>query len=225
VGFEGELGGNNGWSWDVAYNKGRNTGDDGSTRVANLERVYQTVFACDNVSIPCADYLGNGDVSQSVLDYILYTQRDTGGNEQESVSANLTGNLLDLPAGALGFAAGVEHRQEAGWRNPDPLVVADIANTNQQGPISGRYKVDEVYAEFVVPLLREMRGVRRLELSLAGRYSDYDLFGNDTNYKAGLSLPPIRAASGVSEARTIRSTKVVVPRGCQRITCDSVIRF
>ncbi|MGH8611512.1 MAG: hypothetical protein ACREYF_05570, partial [Gammaproteobacteria bacterium] len=72
------------WAWEVAYNKGRNTGIDGSTNVANLERVYQTVFACDNVTVPCADYLGNGDVSQEVLDYILYTQRDTGGNEQQS---------------------------------------------------------------------------------------------------------------------------------------------
>jgi iron complex outermembrane receptor protein len=184
TGFQGSFAKN--WSWEVAYNKGRNTGIDGSTNVANLERVYQTVFACDNVTVPCADYLGNGDVSQDVLDYILYTQRDTGGNEQQSITASLTGNIFDLPAGPLGFAAGVERREESGWRDPDPLVVANIANTNQQDPISGRYEVDEVYAEFVVPLLHGMPAVEHLELSLAGRYSDYDLFGNDTNYKIGL---------------------------------------
>ena len=174
------------WSWEVAYNKGRNTGVDGSTNVANLDRVYQTVFACDNVTVPCADYLGNGDVSQAVLDYILYTQRDTGGNEQQSLTANITGQLFQLPAGALGFAAGVERREEKGWRDPDPLVVANIANTNQQDPIAGSYEVNEVYAEFVLPLLHGVPGVEHLELSLAGRYSDYDLFGNDTNYKVGL---------------------------------------
>lgn len=184
AGFEGTF--TPQWSWEVAYNKGRNTGIDGSTNVANLDRVYQTVFACDNVSVPCADYLGNGDVSQQVLDYILYTQRDSGGNEQESVTANLTGTLLDLPAGPLGFAAGVERREESGWRNPDPLIVAGIANTNQQDPIEGRYQVDEIYTEVVVPILRGLAGVEHLELSLAGRYSDYDLFGNDTNYKIGL---------------------------------------
>lgn len=205
AGFEGNFNAN--WSWDVAYNKGRNTGIDGSTNVANLDRVYQTMFACDNVTVPCADYLGNGDVSQQVLDYILYTQRDTGGNEQESITANITGNLFSLPAGPLGFAAGVERREESGWRDPDPLVVANIANTNQQDPIAGHYEVDEVYAEFVVPLLHGITAVEHLELSLAGRYSDYDLFGDDTNYKVGLLW---QIADGF-KVRATRSTAFRIP--------------
>jgi outer membrane receptor protein involved in Fe transport len=138
-------------------------------------------------------------VSQEVLDYILYTQRDTGGNEQESVTANLTGNIFELPAGPLGFAAGVEHREESGWRNPDPFIVADIANTNQQDPISGEYKVDEVYAELVVPLLRDLPAIEHLELNLAARFSDYDLFGNSTNYKVGILW-------GITEGLKLRAT-------------------
>jgi iron complex outermembrane receptor protein len=186
LGFDGSFGADAGWTWDASYNKGRNTGIDGSTNVANLDRVYQTMFSCDDVTVPCADYLGSGDVTPEVLDYILYTMRDSGGNEQESFTANITGSPFRLPAGAVGIAAGVEHREERGWRDPDPLVVADIANTNQQDPIEGRYEVDEIYAEVVVPLLHDMTGVEHLELSLAGRYSDYDLFGDDTNYKVGL---------------------------------------
>ena len=205
AGFEGNF--TPEWSWEVAYNKGRNTGVDGSTNVANLDRVYQTVFACDDVTVPCADYLGNGDVSQAVLDYILYTQRDTGGNEQEAITANFAGQLFQLPAGPLGFAAGVEHREERGWRDPDPLVVANIANTNQQDPIAGNYEVDEVYAEFVLPLLRGITGVEHLELSLAARYSDYDLFGNDSNYKVGLLW---QIVDGV-KLRATRSTAFRIP--------------
>ncbi len=205
AGFQGNFAAD--WSWDVAYNKGRNTGIDGSTNIANLERVYQTMFACDNVAVPCADYLGNGDVSQEVLDYILYTQRDTGGNEQTSVTANVTGKLFDLPAGRLGFAAGVERRKESGWRDPDALVVANIANTNQQDPIAGRYEVDEVYAEMVVPILHGLTGVEHLEVSLAGRYSDYDLFGNDTNYKVGL----LWQIAGGLKLRATRSTAFRIP--------------
>ena len=183
-GFEGSLGEK--WNWDIAYNKGRNTGEDGSTNVANLDRVYQTIFNCNNTTIPCADYLGVGDISPATLDYILYTQRDTGGNEQESFSLNFTGSLFDLPAGTVSLATGLEHRTESGWRNPDPFVVANIANTNQQDPISGEYEVDEAYAEVVLPLLKDLPAIRNLELNLAARYSDYDLFGNDTNYKIGL---------------------------------------
>jgi outer membrane receptor protein involved in Fe transport len=205
AGFQGDI--NERWSWEVAFNKGRNTGIDGSTNVANLDRVYQTVFACDNVKVPCADYLGNGDISPEVLDYILYTQRDTGGNEQQSITANVTGTIFDMPAGPLGFAAGIERRKEAGWRDPDPLVVANIANTNQQDPIRGSYDVDEVYAEVVVPLLHDIPLVRHLELSLAGRYSDYDLFGNDSNYKVGLLW---QIVDGV-KLRASRSTAFRIP--------------
>lgn len=184
LGLEGEFGDD--WSWDVSYNKGRNTGIDGSTNVANLQRVYETMFNCNGTTVPCADYLGVGDISQAAINYIMFTRRDYGGNEQESVNANLTGFLFDLPAGKVGFAAGAEVREDKGWRDPDPLVVASIANTNQQSPINGSIEAKEVYAELSVPLLRDLPLVKGLEANLAARYSDYDLFGEDTNHKVGL---------------------------------------
>jgi outer membrane receptor protein involved in Fe transport len=184
VGLEGRIRDN--WNWDIAFNKGRNTGIDGSTNVANLQRVYETMFNCNGTTVPCADYLGVGDITQEAIDYIMFVRRDTGGNEQTSLTANITGFLFDLPAGKLGFAAGAESRKDKGWRDPDPLVVASIANTNQQSPISGEIKANELYAEFSVPLLRDLPMVKSLEANLAARYSDYDLFGDDTNYKAGL---------------------------------------
>lgn len=185
MGLQGQFG--NDWSWELSANKGRNTAIDGSTNVANLQRVYETLFNCNNTVVPCADYLGVGDISQQALDYIMFTQRDTGGNEQTSIGANLSGFLFDLPAGRVGVAVGAEHRKDEGWRDPDPLVVMNIANTNQREPVSGAIAVDEVYAELSVPLLRDLPLVQLLETSLAARYSDYDIFGDDTNYKVGLT--------------------------------------
>ena len=189
LGLNGRLGMN--WDWNVAFNVGRNTGVDGSTNVANLDRVEQTLdtSVCSNASgaaIPCADYLGYGDVSQAVLDYIMFTSRDTGGNSQESFTANLSGDLFELPAGPVGMATGIEVRKEEGWRDPDPLTVASIANTNQQDPIAGEYLAKEAFVEFAVPLLANTFLAQSLTLNAAGRYSDYDLFGSDTNYKVGL---------------------------------------
>lgn len=184
LGFEGSFG--DGWDWDIAFNKGRNTGIDGSTNVANLQRVYETMFNCNNTTVPCADYLGVGDISQAAIDYIMFVRRDTGGNEQTSLTANISGSIFNLPAGRVGFAAGVESRKDKGWRDPDPLVVASIANTNQQSPISGEIEASEAYIELSVPLLKDVPMVRSLEANLAARYSDYDLFGDDTNYKIGL---------------------------------------
>lgn len=205
MGFQGDI--NEDWSWDVSANKGRNTAIDGSTNVANLQRVYETLFSCNNVTVPCADYLGVGDISQEAIDYIMFTQRDTGGNEQESINANISGFLFNLPAGRIGFAAGAEHRKDKGWRDPDPLVVVNIANTNQRQPVSGAVEVDEVYTEVAIPLLAGLPLVEKLETNLAARYSDYDLFGNDTNYKAGL----IWTLNDQIKLRATRSTSFRVP--------------
>ncbi|MFX5634398.1 hypothetical protein ABTE18_21400, partial [Acinetobacter baumannii] len=81
--------------------------------------------------------LGYGNLTPEVLRYILATTRDTGGNDQKSISANISGELFTLPAGPVGFAAGAEVRKESGWRNPDNLTVIGVANTNRQDPISG----------------------------------------------------------------------------------------
>jgi outer membrane receptor protein involved in Fe transport len=206
AGVEGQFG--MGWDWSTAINWGRNTGVDGSTKVANLDRVDQTLNTalCSNdpgAAIPCADYLGYGDVTQEVLDYILFTTRDHGGNDQKSFTANISGQLFELPAGWVGFASGVEIRKERGWRDPDPLTVLGSANTNKQDPIAGEYTAKEVFAEFAVPLLQDSAIAESLILNAAMRYSDYDLFGEDTNYKIGLDwqvVPSLKVRANYATA-------------------------
>lgn len=189
VGLDGRFG--IGWNWNVALNYGRNTGNDGSTNVANLDRVARTLdtSVCSNApgaAIPCADYLGYGDMTQQVIDYIMFTTRDSGGNEQRSLTANISGQVIELPAGWVGVAAGIESRTDRGWRDPDILTQQGIANSNRASRVSGEYDVREAFVEVSVPLLADLPGVELLNLNTAIRYSDYDLFGGDTNYKVGL---------------------------------------
>lgn len=186
AGLRGELA--NKWHWEIAGSFGRNTGLDGMTNIANLQNVGNTLntsicSTAPGAAIPCADYLGHGDLTQDVLDYILFTSRDRGGNELGSVTADLTGELFRLPAGSVAFATGVSYRKEKGWRDPDPLTVAGVANTNQQDPISGSVTAKEAYAEISVPVLKDLPFVQALTVDAAVRYSDYDLFGGDWNYK------------------------------------------
>lgn len=186
LGFRGKL--ENNWAWEVAGAYGRNTAVDGSTNVANLRNVGNTLNTslCSQAAgaaVPCADYLGFGDLTPQVLDYILFTSRDRGGNSLLSLTADMNGDLFRLPAGAVSFAGGVTYREEKGWRNPDPLTVAGIANNNQQSPISGATKAKEAYFELSVPVLSNAPFFRALTVDGAVRYSDYDLFGTDWNYK------------------------------------------
>ena len=186
------------WDWSASLNWGRNTGVDGMTNIINLDRVDATLDAA-----PCGNYLGYGKLSQAVLDYIHFTTRDHGGNDQKSFNAGISGELFTLPAGAAGFASGFEYRREKGWRDPDSLIVSGAANTPAQEPIAGEYSARELFAEMSVPLLAKLAFVDALTLNAAARYSDYDLFGSQATYKLGLDwqlMPALKIRANMSTA-------------------------
>ncbi|PTB90250.1 TonB-dependent receptor [Pseudidiomarina aestuarii] len=207
TGLNGMLG--NSWNWEIAYNYGRNTAIDGMTNIANMERLGRAIdpAQCGESGIPCLDLLGYGGFDQAAIDYIMFRTMDEGGNEQRSLTANIAGDLLELPAGFMPVAFGVEHRKEKGWRNPDSSIVAGVMNTNQADPIAGNYTVNEVYLETALPILRDRDFAKSMDLELAYRYSDYDTFGSDGNYKASFHWQ----VNDQFKFRATRSTAFRVP--------------
>ena len=209
AGLKGELGEK--WDWSASVNWGRNTGVDGMTNIINLDRVDATLNAATcgagPGAAPCGNYLGYGNLSPAVLEYIHFTTRDHGGNDQKSFNASISGELFALPAGPVGFASGFEYRREKGWRDPDSLIVSGAANTNAQAPIAGEYSARDVFAELAVPLLARLPMVQSLNLTAAARYSDYNLFGSQATYKLGLDWQVIPAL----KLRANRSTAFRVP--------------
>ncbi|WP_020653936.1 TonB-dependent receptor [Massilia niastensis] len=199
------------WDWSASLNWGRNTGVDGMTNIINLDRVDATLNAAtcgaSPTAAPCGNYLGYGNLSPAVLEYIHFTTRDHGGNDQKSFNASISGELFSLPAGAVGFASGFEYRREKGWRDPDSLIVSGAANTNAQDPIAGQYSAREVFAELSVPLLAKLPLVNSLTANVAARYSDYSLFGSQGTYKLGLDWQVIPSL----KMRANRSTAFRVP--------------
>ena len=65
---------------------------------------------------------------------------DTSSQKLVDVTANLSGDLFDLPAGALGFAIGYEHREEDGSFVPDPVVAAGETADVPTNPTRGRLR-------------------------------------------------------------------------------------
>ncbi len=207
IGMSGVFGA--GWNWELAYNYGRNTAIDGMTNIVNMERLAAGLDAdtCGTGAAPCIDVLGYGDLSQEAIDYLMFRTTDNGGNEQRAISATISGDLLELPAGWMPIAFGYEQRKEKGWRHPDSSIVAGIMNTNQADPIEGSYKVDEIYAETAIPLLADAPFAKSVSLDLAYRYSDYDTFGSDGNYKASLHWN----VNDELKLRTTKSTAFRIP--------------
>ncbi|MCK7633684.1 MULTISPECIES: TonB-dependent receptor [unclassified Shewanella] len=179
VGVEGEF--ENGWSWDASYNKGRNDSVDTLANLHNLGSINAAVL--EGTFDPFLQSSWQGD---SIAPFI-YTEVNSGNSELDIVAATLSGDLVDLPAGMMGFAAGYENRKEAAKFTPDSLTAQGLANDPRVEPTSGDFSVNEIYAELAIPLLSNIPLIQQLDLSAAMRYFDYSTFGDDTTWKLGLT--------------------------------------
>lgn len=129
---------------------------------------------------------GLGSITPAMLAYSSFVAQDNLGYEMEHYYATLTGDIVNLPAGPLRFAAGLEKRDESGFDSPDALISSGNTTGNARTPTSGGYNVSEAYLELSVPVLKGLPGVKQLDLSLATRHSDYSNFGTTTNSKVGV---------------------------------------
>jgi len=179
------------WYWDVNAMYSRSKAEQtntGSYDVSHIALALGDPDACAAVAgcVPLDLFGGAGSISPDMLRWIQPVVHDRSQNELSLFSANLSSELFQLPAGAVSFASGVEHRRYEGWYRPDPLTVAGHYNGVPSQPTSGSYDVDEAYVELSVPLLADSPIADRLDLSLAGRYSHYSTFGSEFTPKYGL---------------------------------------
>lgn len=147
---------------------------------------------------------GNGAVSPeaaAVFNTTTFTRTEL---EQRVLSASISQTeLFNLPAGPVGFAAGLEYRKEQSEQQTDPLDQAGLTFLNAIPNQGGEYDVSEAFAEFSIPLLAGIPAVDSLILDVAGRASDYSTVGNTFSWKAGLDwtiAPSVRLRSTYSKA-------------------------
>jgi iron complex outermembrane receptor protein len=183
------------WYWDVNGVWGRNNAKQtvhGNVNAANVMRALGPVANCTAPCVPFNIFGGAGSITQAMIDYVAFTQRDSSRQQMWDASANLTGGLFDLPGGPLGVALGIEHRNQSGRFDPDPIVAAGLGSDIPALPTRGHFNVDEVYGELRAPLLADRAFFRKLELSFAARYSDYSTSGSRTTLKAGGDWKPVQ---------------------------------
>jgi outer membrane receptor protein involved in Fe transport len=160
---------------------------------------------------------GNGPNFAAAKAYVTSTGFQTNVTTQHVVAGNLTGELLQLPAGGLGVAIGGEFRSDEVVGNTDPLSQAN-AFINQNGSlVSGKIEVREFYGELNVPLLAGQPFARELGLDGAVRQTHYrrssDFFTSSsvdvTTWKVGGVWAPIDGVRfRVSRSRDIRAPNV-----------------
>ena len=200
AGIEGGFDvGNRAWSWDVNVSHGENEAEQtnfGSYNIYNINLALGDPAACAAVAgcVPLNIFGGVGTITPDMLRWIQPIVRDRSEQTLSNVTANITGDLFDMWAGPVSMAAGYEYRKVEGSYTPDPLnyvrmpdgTVENHYNGVPSLPTSGKYDVNEVYVELNVPLMKDTAFGKSLDLSLAGRYSDYSTFGGQFTPKYGL---------------------------------------
>ncbi len=193
------------FDWDVNYIYATNDAKRITHGLFNTSRLIEALGG--NCTSPCVpfnvfggqgpsgtDYQGTngtGTITPDMLNYVLFTAQDENQNTMRNYTANISGDLADLWAGPLGFAAGYEYRELDGFDQPDALIALGSTSGNVRQPTSGRYSVKSEYVEFDLPLLADMPMAQSLDLDVASRHSNYDTFGTNTSSRAQVKWKPI----------------------------------
>ena len=189
LGANGSLDLYGGWDWDAFYSFSRSDMYDTLSNDINRTLFQQGLDGCLAGSAPgCTtiDIFGLGSITPAQADYIdLDTVVDHHAYEQQVLSANITGEIAQLPAGALSTAFGFEYRSDDFTFDPDDNSQGNIIGFNAVFPSGGKVTVREFYGEALVPLISGVQGIQYLGLELGGRYSNYSSVGDVETYKVG----------------------------------------
>ncbi len=199
AGFDGELG--NGMNWEVFYNFGRQENANRQDGNIVISKFQQGLLVDPDNPTQCLDTsggcvvlnpFGQGAFTEEMANFVLASATNLTSVQQQQAGANIAGDVVDLPAGPLGMALGVEYRKESANFQPDTFLASgDIDGFNAGLPTSGSYDVKEIFAETVIPILADMPGAEYFGLEAGVRFSDYSSAGGVTSYKIGGEWRPI----------------------------------
>ncbi|WP_292041111.1 MULTISPECIES: TonB-dependent receptor domain-containing protein [unclassified Brevundimonas] len=194
--------------WNIAGNFGQNEGffqQDNIVQSRFLQAINVNRDA--NGNIQCADadaraagcvplnLFGKGARSAEALDYIGTTFRQDYTIKQTTFEANFGGDLVNLPAGPVGFNIGYEYRKEESEFLPNEASRDGVGRTAAIAPLQGEYDTSEYYAELSVPILGgdfSFPFARELTLDGSYRFVDNSIAGEDEAWAVGLRYRPIQ---------------------------------
>ena len=235
TGLRCDLKGLGDWTYDAYFSYGRV--DDGTTYTGYLSRsaTQRLLDASDGGNSLCAggfNPFGETKLSASCINYISRIAKNTTVNDQRVFEANVQGGVFDLPAGQVRLALGGTYREQNYKLVPDALLLAtftlngvtgpELAGNSAQ-PLAGSDSVYEGYGEILIPLLRDLPFVHRLETNLGYRVSKYDSIGGVQSYKADASweiVERLRVRGGIQ--RAVRAPSIGELFGPQNLSFPSI---
>jgi outer membrane receptor protein involved in Fe transport len=210
AGIEGFLGDT--WKWDLALNYGHRSLDTqvrGYVYYAGLADALGPSFLDTDGVVKCGTpgnviagcvplNIFNIDDQQTIDTLRLYNVNPSFSTTyvQRSFEANASGELFQMPAGAAQLAFGAQWRREYQRSEVEYVAIANDDGTCQisqeacGSPVRGGFTASELYAELFLPLLKDLPFAKVLNVTLGTRYSNFDLFGNNTSSKLQVEWRP-----------------------------------
>ncbi|MEK8050672.1 TonB-dependent receptor [Ideonella sp. DXS22W] len=206
AGLRGALG-KTGWDYDVAvmHSKASAKYTFESFLTNRLAQSLNVVasgsgYSCVDTSGGCVaapalttDVIG-GKLPSDWVNYVFRPVTGTTKYKEDTVSASLTGKLLDLPYGKMKGAFGFEYRKYSLDDTP-PIdsQTGNLYNLTSATPTRGSDSVFDTFAELDIPLINNQPGFHELTANVSGRWSDYRSYGRGSTYKIGAAWSPVKA--------------------------------
>ncbi|AXB79958.1 TonB-dependent receptor [Novosphingobium sp. P6W] len=170
------------------------------------------------------DLFGEGAPSQDAIDYVTGTPRYNGINKIDTYGVSLRGEPFDLPAGPVSIAIGAEGRNLETSATIGALDTAKAFSTFYFSAFSGKYDVKEAFAEVVIPVVKDVPLLRKLELNGAVRASDYSTSGTIWSWKLGATNEFFPGVIGrVTRSRDIRAPNLSELYSTQTVSYVGVV--
>ncbi len=206
TGLKGGIG-DTSLAWNVFASYGQTYMENDERNNINFPALANIVYGTANFQgaggSNCVGYawnpLGGQPMSKGCLEYATNTAKNDNLLTQKYFEGDLSGNLWKLPAGELKFALGADYRGDSFDYEADPSlnpafnVMPSTFPANIISPsydlissTGGVQNVREVYVELRAPLLADKPFAKDLSVDVAGRHSQYDLFGGSNTWKADL---------------------------------------
>ncbi len=226
IGLEGDI--NDNWMYSTYFQYGRLQQDTTWYGEVIEEHLFNALDAVEwDGQIVCADrndsgevvgalagcapinFLGKNELSPEAMEYIGTNATAQHGGTQTTFGLSITGDLYELPAGYISTAFSYENRRETAYEEPGTGIRKGIIFGNSGLAYDGDLTVEELSAEFLVPILADHEYADELNLELAYRHMDYSSTGTDYAYKIGLTYQlneDVRFR--VAKARSVRAPNI-----------------
>ncbi|HRK63224.1 MAG TPA: TonB-dependent receptor [Terricaulis sp.] len=127
---------------------------------------------------------GNAPIDPTCAAWISLEAKNLTVLQQTIVEGTVTGDLFELPAGAVQVALGAGYRElDFDFKSDGGLQPGLVAGFNQQLPVSGVQDWFDIFGEIYIPILSNLPGVESLSITAGYRTSESSISGASESWK------------------------------------------